>query len=137
MSAAATLLALALFAGDTTTARPAPSATPATPATPTSCVAPVRTGTFRMMTTRIDGTYGRPALLVLENIEGCLEATFVTDGSVPAIIDRLKVDGDTLTGNLKLPNGEAKFSIHFNASTVAGSIVEGREHWKMEGRRTS
>ena len=134
MSVAATLLALALFAGDTTTPRPA---APKLAATPSSCVAPARTGTFRMITTRLDGTYVRPALLVLENIDGCLEATFVTDGSSPAIIDRLEVDGNDLRGALKLSNGEAKFSVHFGESTVAGSITEGRQQWKVEGRRTS
>lgn len=134
MSVAATLLAFALFAGDTTTAR---SAAPGAHATPASCVAPARTGTFRMMTMLLDGTYVRPALLVLENIDGCLEATFVTDGSSPAIIDRLKIDGNDLTGALKLPNGEAKFSVHFGESTIDGSITEGRQQWKVEGRRTS
>src|SRR5689334_18179862 len=110
MFVAATLLALALFAGDTTTVRHASARTPSAQA---SCVAPARTGTFRMMTTRLDGTFVRPALLVLENIDGCLEATFVTDGASPAIIDRLEVDGNQLSGALKLRSGEAKFSVHF------------------------
>src|SRR6185503_11593492 len=110
---------------------------PGTAPAQASCVSPARTGTFRMMTTRLDGTYVRPALLVLENIEGCLEATFVTDGSSPAIIDHLKVDGNDLTGALKLPTGEAKFSVHFSESTIDGSITEGRQQWKVEGRRTS
>jgi hypothetical protein len=132
MTAAATLLALALFAGDSNAARARASHAPAP-----SCIAPARTGTFRMMTTRVDGTYIRPALLVLENIDGCLEATFVTDGSGPAIIDRLKVQGDELTGSLRLPSGDAKVTITFGESTIAGSITEGRLQWKVEGRRTS
>lgn len=134
MSVAATLLAFALFAGDTSTVRPA---APGTASARASCVAPSRTGTFRMMTTRLDGTFVRPALLVLENIDGCLEATFVTDDASPAIIDRLKVDGNDLSGALKLPSGEAKFAVHFGESTIDGSITEGRQQWKFEGRRTS
>ena len=77
------------------------------------------------------------AMLVLENIQGCLEVTFVTDGVGPAIIDGLSLSGDTLKGSLRLSTGTAKVSFQFSDKNVNGSIVEGRHEWSLEGQRTS
>jgi hypothetical protein len=74
---------------------------------------------------------------MLENIQGCLEVTFVTDGHGPAIIDHLTVSGDTIKGSLRLSTGTATVSFKFSDKDVAGSIVEGRREWTLEGRRTS
>lgn len=114
-----------------------PSPTHATPRSSESCVAPEHTGTFRLMASKIDGTQGVPALLLLENIEGCLEATFITDGSNPAAIDHLAKSGDAIQGRLNVTGSETQVTIRFDGSVVAGSIVGKKQSWKIEGRKTS
>src|SRR5581483_4519233 len=88
-----------------------------------TCVTPEQTGTFRVTASKVDGTQGVPAVLLLENIEGCLEATFITDGSSPAAIDHLAVSKDALEGRLNVTGSEAKVTLHFDGRGVAGSIV--------------
>jgi hypothetical protein len=44
---------------------------------------------------------------------------------------------DTLKGNLKLSSGAAKLSLQFVGSGVAGTIVQGRNQWSVEGHKTS
>ncbi len=128
----AQVFAAAVIAG----APSSPASTVAPRATP-SCVTPDHTGTFRVTASTTDGKQGVPALLLLENIEGCLEATFVTDGSSPAAIDHLAKSGDALEGRLNVTGSETKVSLHFEGSTVAGSIVGKKQSWKIEGRKTS
>ena len=83
------------------------------------------------------GNEPNTAILMLENIQGCLEVTFVTEGNGPAIIDHVSLTGDTLKGSLRLTTGTAAVSFKFSDRDVAGSIVEGRREWTLEGRRTS
>lgn len=101
------------------------------------CITPEHTGTFRVTASKVDGTQGIPALLVLENVEGCLEATFITDGSSPAAIDHLAKAGDALQGRLNVTGSETQVTLRFEGSGVAGSIVGKRQSWKLEGRKTS
>ena len=104
---------------------------------PESCVAPEHTGTFRLTASRVDGTQGIPALLLLENIDGCLAATLITDGSNPAAIDRLAKSGETLQGRLNVTGAEGRVTLRFDGSAVDGSIVAKRQEWKLSGRKTS
>jgi len=134
MILSATMFALALIGGGQTTPAIAFAATPA-PAT--ACLSVDRTGTFRVVTKKAGGTALGLGLVVLENINGCLEATFITDDSGPAIIDGLSVSGDTLKGNLKLTTGSAKLMLQFAGASVTGSIVQGGNEWSIEGRKTS
>ena len=62
---------------------------------------------------------------------------FVTEGNGPAIIDHVSVNGDVLKGSLRLSTGTATVSFKFSEKEVAGSIVEGRREWTLEGRKTS
>ena len=133
MTIATTLLALALFGGEPAHARSIPVDSVAT----RTCVSPTRTGTYRVLAVSTKGKEPRAAMLVLENIQGCLEVTFVTDGVGPAVIDRLSLSDNTLKGSLQLSTGTAQVSFQFSDKEVAGSIVEGRHEWKLEGRRTS
>jgi hypothetical protein len=114
---------------------------PASTAAPTRaaavCIAPEHTGTFRVTASKIDGTEGVPALLLLESIDGCLEATFVTDGSSPAAIDHLSKSGEALQGRLNVTGSETQVTLRFDGTSVAGSIVGKRQTWKLEGRKTS
>ena len=105
--------------------------------TPKACPAVSHTGTFRIVTKKTGGTALGLGLVVLENIDGCLEATFITDDAGPAIIDGLSVAGDTVNGNLRLSTGSAKVSLQFEGTNVAGSITQGRDRWTVEGRKTS
>jgi len=133
MTLVTTLLAFALVGG-----QPAPARAMTVDSTTTrSCVSPARTGTYRILALSTKGNEPRAAMLVLENIQGCLEVTFVTDGVGPAIIDGLSQAGNTLKGSLRLSSGTAKVSFQFSEKDVAGTIVEGRHEWKLEGTRTS
>jgi hypothetical protein len=143
MSLGTTFLALAVIGGAAVapaqTARVAlASTTTSTHASATApCAAPAQTGTFRVTATKPDGSGVRPAMIVLENINGCLEATLITDEASPAVIDHLSFSGDTLTGMLRTGGGVARIALSFDAAGVAGSITDGRQQWLVKGRRTS
>lgn len=134
MLIATTLFALSLLGGEPAHARAIPVDSGTT--TP-SCIAPTRTGVFRLLAVSKRGNEPNTAILMLENIQGCLEATLVTEGNGPAVIDHISVSGDTLRGSLRLTTGTAQVSFKFSDKEVAGSIVEGRREWTLEGRRTS
>jgi hypothetical protein len=129
----AQLAAAAIIAGAPTV--PPKAAAPAR--APEACVTPEHTGTFRVTASKLDGTEGIPAVLLLENIGGCLEATFITDGSNPAAIDHLAKAGDTIQGRLNVTGNETQVTVRFDGTTVAGSIVGKKQSWKFEGRKTS
>jgi len=134
MLIAATVFALSLLGGEPAHARAIPvDSGGATP----SCITPTRTGTFRLLALSKKGNEPNTAILMLENIQGCLEVTFVTDGNGPAIIDHVSITGDTLKGSMRLSTGTAAVSFKFSDKEVAGSIVEGRREWTLEGHRTS
>jgi hypothetical protein len=134
MLLAATVFALSLTGGERAHARAIPSDSAA--GRPT-CITPTRTGTFRVIAMSKKGNEPNTAILMLENIQGCLEVTFVTEGNGPAIIDHVSVSGDTMKGSLRLNTGTAAVSFKFSDKDVSGSIVEGRREWTLEGRRTS
>ncbi len=101
------------------------------------CPSPTQTGTFRFTALTKDSTNAKIGMIVLENIQGCLEATVLTDEGGPAIIDHIEVAGDMLTGNIRVSNGTAKVTLKFTAAGITGSIVDGRKEWSLAGRRTS
>ena len=105
--------------------------------TPGACITPVETGTFRVMATKADSSSARPAMLVLENIAGCLEATLITDDRAPSAIDQLAMVGDTLSGSIRTDSGQAKVQLRLTSTTVDGSILDGRQTWMLAGRKTS
>jgi hypothetical protein len=135
MFLATTFLALALVSGDVTAAPARPRTARIEPAPP--CTAPTRTGIFRIIAMKPDSTGTRQGMIMLENVDGCLEATLITDESSPAIIDHLQFAGDTLTGTLRTPGGTARIALSFDATGVAGSITAGRQSWIVRGRRTA
>ena len=133
MTFSATILALTLLSTE-------PVRQPATAAVSpraTTCISADRTGTFRVITKKTGGKELGLGIVILENIDGCLEATFVTDEAGPAIIDVTTLNADTLKGNLKLSSGTAKVSLQFVGTNVAGTIVQGRNEWSVEGHKTS
>ena len=138
MTLTAMLLAIATLAsGPANRSTQIDTGAPARLPAPRACVAPARTGTFRVVATRANSTFSRPALLVLENIDGCLEITFVTDNVAPVIIDRLQATADSVKGSIRLDTGAADVALQFTGTNVSGSIHQGRLQWVLEGRRTS
>lgn len=133
MSISATVLALALFGGQPAQAR----AITVDSGASRTCLAPERTGTFRVLAMSKKGNEPSAAILILENIQGCLEVTFVIGGTGPTVINSVTVDGNTLQGSLRLSTGTAKVSFKFSDKEVTGTIVEGRREWKLDGHRTS
>lgn len=137
MTVAAVVLGLALVSGGAIDSSTSAHARVSPRSAAHTCLAPDRTGTFRLTAVKANGTEPQPAMLVLENIDGCLEVTFVTDERAPAIIDELTQTGDTLNGMLRLSTGTAKVSLKFTPIGVNGSITKGHDEWRLEGRRTS
>ena len=139
MSFATTVIVLALVGGTTAAASAQPARIALASAPRPACTAPAQTGIFRITATKPDGSGVRPAMIVLENIDGCLEVTLVTDEATPAVIDHLSFSGDTLTGTVRTGAGDARISLSFDTggAGVAGSITDGRQQWVVKGRRTS
>ena len=107
------------------------------PATTSTCQAPAHTGTFRVTAITRDSSVSKIGMILLENVDGCLEATMLTDDGGPAIIDKATVKDDVLTGSLRTRGGEAKITVRFTANGLEGTIGEGKSEWRLAGRRTS
>ena len=108
-----------------------------TPATGYACSAPAQTGTYRITAFARDSSVARIGIIVLENVEGCLEATLVTDDGHPAIIERVSIKDDVLTGLIRVRSGDAAVKLHFSGKSLDGTIGEGKSAWTLAGRRTS
>jgi hypothetical protein len=104
---------------------------------PRTCATPTQTGTFRITALPADSSDSRLGIIVFESIDGCLEATILTEDAGPAAIDHLVVSGDDITGALRIPTGTAKVTLHVTGKEISGSIVEGKHAWRLSGRRTS
>lgn len=109
----------------------------AAPAPAASCQAPAHTGTFRVTAIARDSSIATIGMILLENVDGCLEATMLTDDGAPAIIDKAAVRDDVLTGSLRTRHGDAKITVRFTAAGLEGTIGEGKSQWHLAGRRTS
>jgi hypothetical protein len=112
------------------------SLSPSSPAAP-SCISPTQTGTYRFTALSKDSTSSKIGMIVLENIEGCLEATLLTDDAGPAIIDHLALQENVLSGNIRVSGGNAKVTLTLSSNGMIGSIADGKKEWKLAGRRTS
>lgn len=102
-----------------------------------TCTAPTQTGIFRITALTKDSISAKIGMVLLESVDNCLEASILTDDAGPAVIDQLQVNGNELTGRVRLPSGMAKVTFRVSGSTIAGSIVEGKHEWAVSGRRTS
>ncbi|HEY4132778.1 MAG TPA: hypothetical protein VGM50_19350 [Gemmatimonadaceae bacterium] len=102
-----------------------------------TCMSPAKTGTFRLTAMTLDSTNAKVGILLLENVDGCLEATFVMDDGGPAIIDHLALSGDEITGSVRMMKGTARVLLRVNDAGLAGSIMDGRREWRLSGKRTS
>jgi hypothetical protein len=102
-----------------------------------SCAAPERTGTFRVTAMTRDSTNSKVGMILLENVEGCLEASMLTDENGPAIIDHIAVTGDMITGSIRMTSGLGRVSLRLTDTGISGSIIEGRHEWNVTGKRTN
>lgn len=102
-----------------------------------ACASPARTGTFRVTAVTTDSTNAKVGMILLENVDGCLEASMITDDNGPAIIDHLAVADDMITGSVRMTNGFGRVSLRVSDASIAGSIIEGRHEWKLAGKRTN
>jgi hypothetical protein len=130
-----TMVMVALVTAGAAAPAPAQTARDSVPAK--TCIMPERTGTFRVVATRTNGNNGVLALLLLENIDGCLEATLVTDDRGPAAIDQLTMSSNLLKGRINITGEPAVFTVRFEDTRVAGSIIAKKQEWRIEGRKTS
>lgn len=101
-----------------------------------NCVAPSQTGIFRITAMAKDSSSANVGLVLLENVANCLEASIMIQGGGPTFIDKVKLDGDQLTGELHMTAGTAKVAFTLGASEIKGSIVDGKKAWQISGRRT-
>jgi hypothetical protein len=106
--------------------------------TPTrACPSTAHTGTFRVTTMTHDSSTSRVGMILLENVDGCLEALMLTDQNGPAIIDHLSVSGDMITGSIRMTHGLGRVSLRVSETGIAGSILDGRNEWSIAGKRTN
>ena len=102
-----------------------------------SCAAPERTGTFRVTAMTRDSTNSKVGMILLENIEGCLEASILTDDNGPAIIDPVAVAGDMITGSIRMTGGLGRVSLRLTDTGIVGSILGTSRVGDVAGKRTN
>lgn len=100
------------------------------------CDQSIKTGTYRIVLTS-DKVAPMEALLVLERLEGCLEATFIADGSPASGMQLVSVSEGVITAKLRTPSGDATIKFKPGDAGVTGDIAQGRRVWKVEGRKTA
>lgn len=137
MSFAPAVLAVALLGGIAPQMKiAAQNPEPARTETTRTCMAPTRTGSFRITATTADSSNSKIGMILLENVDGCLEATMITDEGGPAIIEHIAMNDDVFSGSIRMLTGTAKISFRISQAGVDGSIVAGGRQWHLSGRRT-
>jgi hypothetical protein len=105
--------------------------------TPPQCAAPTQTGIYRITAVTKDSSIAKIGMVLMENVENCLEVSILTDDGGPAMMDNIQMDGDVLTGNVRLVSGPAKVTLRFAQNGISGTIGEGKKVWSLSGRRTT
>jgi hypothetical protein len=101
------------------------------------CITPTQTGIFRITATTKDSSDASVGLVLLESVGNCLEASIIADEGGPAIIDRLALKDDVITGRVRLRSGVAEVSLRVSALNISGSINAAKKSWIVTGRRTT
>lgn len=104
---------------------------------PAPCITPTQTGIYRITATTKDSSDASVGLLLLENVGNCLEASIIADQGGPAIIDKLALKDNVITGRVHLRTGTADVSFQVSASDLTGSIKGARQAWVVNGKRTT
>ena len=101
------------------------------------CPAPTQTGVYRITATTKDSSNASVGLVLLENVNDCLEASIIADDGGPAIIEQASLKDNTLTGRVHMRYGLAQVSLRLSAEEITGSIVNGKKSWLVSGHRTT
>ena len=102
-----------------------------------TCTAPTQTGVYRITATTKDSSNASVGLVLLENVNDCLEASIIADDGGPAIIEQASLKDNTLTGRVHMRYGLAQVSLRISSDEITGSIVNGKKSWLVSGRRTT
>lgn len=102
-----------------------------------ACITPAQTGIFRITATTKDSSDASVGLVLLESVGNCLEASIIADEGGPAIIEKLALKNDLLTGRVHLRSGMADVSFHVSALDITGSIKGAKQAWIVSGKRTT
>lgn len=102
-----------------------------------SCTTPTQTGVYRITATTKDSSNASVGLVLLENVNNCLEASIIADDGGPAIIEQASFKDNTLTGRVHMRYGVAEVSLRLSAEEINGSIINGKKSWIVSGRRTT
>src|SRR4051812_22980494 len=89
-----------------------------------NCNAPAQTGIFRITAMTKDSSSAKIGMVLLENVSNCLEVSILIQDSGPTFIDNVKLDGDVLTGDLRMTGGTGKVVFKLSRTDITGSIVE-------------
>lgn len=100
------------------------------------CDQTIKTGTYRVVVTA-EKTAPIEALVLFERLEGCLEATFIADGSPASGMQLLSVTNGVITARLRTADGVATVTFKPTETGLTGEILQGRKSWKLEGRKTA
>ncbi|HEY4303143.1 MAG TPA: hypothetical protein VGM82_01645 [Gemmatimonadaceae bacterium] len=102
-----------------------------------SCIAPTQTGVFRITATTKDSSNASVGLILLENVNNCLEASIVAEDAGPAIIEKIALSQNMLTGRVHMRGGIADVSLRISPEEISGSIINGKKSWLVSGVRTT
>jgi hypothetical protein len=102
-----------------------------------SCPAPTQTGVFRITATTKDSSNASVGLVLLENVNNCLEASIIADDGGPAIIEGVALKDNLLTGRVHMRAGMGDVSLRVSSAEISGSIVAGKKSWIVSGQRTT
>lgn len=102
-----------------------------------SCIAPTQTGVFRITAMTKDSSNASVGLVLLENVNNCLEASIVAEDAGPAIIEKVALSDGVLTGRVHMRDGFADVSLKISSSDINGSITAGKKLWLVSGLRTT
>jgi hypothetical protein len=100
------------------------------------CDQSIKPGTYRIFLTS-DKVAPMAALLLLERLEGCLEATFIADGSPASGMELVSVSEGVITAKLKTSDGMATVRFKPGDAGITGDIAQGKRIWKVEGKKTA
>src|SRR5689334_19682227 len=85
-----------------------------------ACITPTQTGIYRITATTKDSSNASVGLVLLENVSNCLEATIIADDGAPAIIERVMMKDDVLTGRVHMRSGMADVTLRVSQLGIDG-----------------
>jgi len=100
------------------------------------CDQTVKPGTYRIVL-KNEKLAPMVALLVLERLERCLEATFIAEGSPASGMHLVSVKDSVITARLRTAEGLATVTFRLQDNGLTGDVAEGKRIWRVEGKKTA